>query len=944
MANNSVGSVSIDLEARIAKFESDLGRAARIADQRATEMRATLGSIAAVLGAGLSLAGISEFVKSSIDAQDAISKLSQKVGVSTETLSGWELASKQAGVENDAFQKGLIKLGQAAAASADGSKEQANAFKSIGVSATDASGHLKPIELLFGQVADKIAGYKDSTEKTVVATRLFGKAGADLIPLLNGGSKGLADYMKLADDFGLTVGGKSAKAAEEFNDSLEQLGFVSKGVANQLVTALAPALADLAQEAVGFFRGEDWKTVLAAISSGAKDVADHIGEIIDAAKLLGEILVTVYSLNAIRLGSEWVANLALQTTAVKGLIVAQSEWGAATAGSFAEAKKNIGLLGIAFNVVGAGLAGWEIGTYVRDQFEIVARLGDGLVVGAAQWWENIEYAANVAWASIVGVVKIAIGKIQTAIADQLASAAASAAKLPDFLGGDKIAAAYTKAADAIRPAKDATKQYNDELAKLDATHKKANIDIEKMGDDMFAATTRQFAPKPTDHSLDSIKAPTAAPKQLSLISAAADEMAKKYADAVQAIQSKIAADQESLNVGAKVTQAEKDRAKLIQEMDSGTLKVTASQRAYLLSLSDTDIALQKSIQSEKERQQGIADTLALTDKLSTALQDQIDQNAIADAGVGHGQEVQQRLQGELQIRQKFANDVAALNKKATQPENVGTTNGIGGDFYNMHLAEIAGFQAQAQAEYQKGLDNVKASQLDGMNGVRAAMEDFQTTQQNMAAQTKEFTTNALSGFSDAFASFVSGTETAKKAFGSLIDSMYVQALKFLADKSIQALFDSFGLTGNATPGSTAGGLGSFWGNLTNAFGFGGGSASSSGSDALTSSGLLGGDSIGAAPIFNLAGGLATGGSAAAGANYRVNEVGPELLTVGGQDYLMMGSQPGKVTPNSQMQKMTQGGTTMITNVNVQPTSTRRTATQTADAIARKQRVASSRNG
>lgn len=44
-------------------------------------------------------------------------------------------------------------------------------------------------------------------------------------------------------------------------------------------------------------------------------------------------------------------------------------------------------------------------------------------------------------------------------------------------------------------------------------------------------------------------------------------------------------------------------------------------------------------------------------------------------------------------------------------------------------------------------------------------------------------------------------------------------------------------------------------------------------------------------------GRAAGGPVSAGGLYRVNEKGPELLTVGGRDYLMMGSRGGSVTPN-----------------------------------------------
>ncbi|MEO5829307.1 MAG: hypothetical protein ABIQ36_01940, partial [Rhodanobacter sp.] len=61
---------------------------------------------------------------------------------------------------------------------------------------------------------------------------------------------------------------------------------------------------------------------------------------------------------------------------------------------------------------------------------------------------------------------------------------------------------------------------------------------------------------------------------------------------------------------------------------------------------------------------------------------------------------------------------------------------------------------------------------------------------------------------------------------------------------------------------------------------------------------------------------------------------------GGNTYLMGGSQPGNVVPI----RAGAGGNTFVTNVNVQPTSSRRTADQVATEVARKQRTAVSRNG
>lgn len=171
---------------------------------------------------------------------------------------------------------------------------------------------------------------------------------------------------------------------------------------------------------------------------------------------------------------------------------------------------------------------------------------------------------------------------------------------------------------------------------------------------------------------------------------------------------------------------------------------------------------------------------------------------------------------------------------------------------------------------------------------------------------QDLTTRFLGGFDDAFAAFVSGTESAKEAFGSLIDDMYRQALKFLANRAIMAMIESFGKGGN--------GAASLLGNFLN----------------------VGPGTIGA--------GLANGGSAAAGSIHPVVENGPELLTIGSTKYLLMGDQAGHVTPIRDKGDTARSNATYVTNINVQPTSTRRTADQIATANARAQRLATARNG
>jgi hypothetical protein len=89
--------------------------------------------VLANLGVGVSLAGMAALVKSSIDAADELSKMSQRVGISVETLSLWNPAAQQAGVSSEAFEKGLRKLSTTMVDAATGGEDAAQTFRAVGV-------------------------------------------------------------------------------------------------------------------------------------------------------------------------------------------------------------------------------------------------------------------------------------------------------------------------------------------------------------------------------------------------------------------------------------------------------------------------------------------------------------------------------------------------------------------------------------------------------------------------------------------------------------------------------------------------------------------------------------------------------------------------------------------------------------------------------------------
>lgn len=218
----ALGDLVIKLGADIAQFQSDLGRAAHIAQQQANAINRAFSGARNVLvgvGAAVSVAGIINSFKAVIDAADQAKKSAEKFGTTTESISSLAYAGKQAGVDMAALDAAMTKLSDKMADAAGGGKQSAAVFKSMGIEVQASNGKLKASDELLREVADKFAGYKDGAAKAALATELFGKSGTAMIPMLNN----LRAAEEEAKRLGVIFSGDMAKSAAEFNDNLTRL-------------------------------------------------------------------------------------------------------------------------------------------------------------------------------------------------------------------------------------------------------------------------------------------------------------------------------------------------------------------------------------------------------------------------------------------------------------------------------------------------------------------------------------------------------------------------------------------------------------------------------------------------------------------------------------------------------------------------------------------------
>lgn len=206
----------------------------------------SLKKFAAMAGVTLSFAAVTASIKSTVDHMDELGKAAQKIGIPVEDLSKLEYAAKLSDVSLEDLTGTLAKFSKnIAEVGAGGQNDAGKALQALGISATDAQGQLRPTVDIMSDIADEFASMQDGAGKTAIAIALFGKSGAEMIPLLNGGSEAIKEAADQARVFGAVVSQEAAAAAEHFNDNLTKLQEAASGIQTQIATALLPQLNNL---------------------------------------------------------------------------------------------------------------------------------------------------------------------------------------------------------------------------------------------------------------------------------------------------------------------------------------------------------------------------------------------------------------------------------------------------------------------------------------------------------------------------------------------------------------------------------------------------------------------------------------------------------------------------------------------------------------------------
>jgi hypothetical protein len=228
---------------------------------------ALVGASALWAAAGTAaLAAGTVIAKQAMDAAARADDMAQKLGLSAEAITTLDFAATQSGTSVERFQAGMEKMAMIASQAAMGNKAAADSFKAVGVDVTDAHGRMLPMDQVLLRVADRFQVMPDNAAKAQMAFQLFGKAGVELIPMLNKGSAGIEQLQARARELGLEISGSTAAAAAQFNDNMDQLKDSSAGLGRTFIAEVLPGLNTLVD---GFLKGQGlgtaWNSILKAL-------------------------------------------------------------------------------------------------------------------------------------------------------------------------------------------------------------------------------------------------------------------------------------------------------------------------------------------------------------------------------------------------------------------------------------------------------------------------------------------------------------------------------------------------------------------------------------------------------------------------------------------------------------------------------------------------------
>jgi hypothetical protein len=233
--------LTIDIGVVTTKVRSGIKRVNKLFRTFGNRIKSVVTSGLGMLGLSAGISGVAFATKKLIDDLDNLGKTARNLDLRPEDLQKMEFAMRRSGGSAKDVTTGMRRMVRQVNDLKRGLSTAKDVFGELGLELDDLKG--KKTHELFKLIATALTGVEDNVQKAAIAQEVFGRGGIKLIEMA-------ANYENLADEaekLGIIISDKNVKAAEKFNDEMENSGKIIR--ASLVESGFVKWLSDIA---VGF--------------------------------------------------------------------------------------------------------------------------------------------------------------------------------------------------------------------------------------------------------------------------------------------------------------------------------------------------------------------------------------------------------------------------------------------------------------------------------------------------------------------------------------------------------------------------------------------------------------------------------------------------------------------------------------------------------------------
>ncbi|MGS4234603.1 phage tail tape measure protein [Serratia marcescens] len=298
MASKSLGTLTIDLIAKIGGFVSGMDKAERASDKWSKKVQKdvadsskALAGIATAAQAAATAAGVAGFqlLKSTSEQVANTDKWAKSLNISTQELLAWQFAAEKAGLsgENmaDIFKDLSDKIGDAVL---NKSGEAVDALNALGLSAEKLAKASPDKQML--AIGDSLGKINTNAAKINILESI-GNDLSKLLPLFDNNNEKLKQFIQLAKDYGVAPDPSSIDDLVKVNDLFQDMESQVKGLKIEIASGLAKVDLSPLQDSLDQVRSVlTDPTVQQGLVDLVSNVAQLAGWFVKTAAAAGELL------------------------------------------------------------------------------------------------------------------------------------------------------------------------------------------------------------------------------------------------------------------------------------------------------------------------------------------------------------------------------------------------------------------------------------------------------------------------------------------------------------------------------------------------------------------------------------------------------------------------------------------------------------------------------